>query len=93
MNDQVARARKARPAESEGSMDRPQIGGLTITVIHKIHEPIYGGGSASIGEAIDDHLNRCANEGMDVLDITFAMEPQQWNDLRKNYLSADRVRS
>lgn len=81
----MKKGRKMAEATQDG---RSVIGGLTITVVQRIHEPIYGGGTASIGEAIDEHLHTCAEKGMEVQKVEFEMEPQQWHELSANYRSS-----
>ena len=56
------------------------IGEMVMSVVQKIHQPIYDGGSQSIGQVIDDHLLSAAKEGTLVRSIEFQIEEGDWFD-------------
>lgn len=81
---------KAAARQSEDD-DRPIIGGITLTVVQRVHETVRGGGTGSIGDVVDDFLAKAAKEGREVQKVEFFMEPEQWALLAPNYARAERA--
>lgn len=84
----VSKARASASTQDED--DRPFIGGLVLTVVTRVHESIRGGGTASVGEVVDEFLVNAAKEGREVQKVEFHMEPEQWALLAPNYARAVR---
>jgi hypothetical protein len=58
-----------------------QVRGIGLVTVRKIVEeqvPVEGGGSATIGEVIDAHLREMVLAGQDILDVTFSVDPADY---------------
>lgn len=71
----------AETAHGDMSESGPTIGQLTITKVVRESIPVKSGGTATIGDMINDQLNRIAKEGGEVSEITLALDPAQWGTI------------
>lgn len=77
--------------EPDNSGDKPvPIGVLTLTVTRKEHHPIYGGGSISLGEAIENLMAKFYESDPEGLlsDVTFSMEEDEARRMRAQFVKA-----
>lgn len=68
----------------------PPMGGLRIAKITYDHHPIYGGGSMSIGQMIDQHIGDTIGKGEMISEVSLFFETaEQQHQLAEIYRPAD----
>lgn len=62
----------------------PQIGGLVLTKVVHEHIPLFGGGSGTFGQAVDQALLMAAQNGEIVQSFEVHIEETHWQEFASN---------
>lgn len=73
-------------AEPKGS----PIAFVELVRVVRSSEPVYGGGTGTLGDAVDDHLTKCAREGEEVQSVTLHIAEGEWSAMAEHLRSTTR---
>lgn len=62
----------------------PEIGGLVLTKVVREHIPLFGGGSGTFGQAVDDALRMAAQNGEMVQSFEVHINEDHWQDFARS---------
>lgn len=54
---------------------------LETTKVIREQTPVHGDGGLTFGQFLDNHLTKCAKEGVEVQDVKFSFVEGVWQDL------------
>lgn len=82
--ERASYAREENPFDtSEGRKGSP-IAFVEVVRVVKTSEPIYGGGTNTLGQSVDEMLTISAHEGAEVQSVTLHIAEGQWHPMAEH---------
>jgi hypothetical protein len=70
-------ASQAEATDRRGGQKVPVASFVVVKVVRE-HIPMYGDGTATFGELLDQHLRKAALDGAEVQSVEFEIAPEPW---------------